>query len=45
MVCYNCQTSDAVDTKTETTTCTNANPTSDCAKQGNGYARITLLSY
>lgn len=31
-------------TKTISTTCTNATPTSACAKSGNGYARITLIS-
>ena len=31
-------------TKTISTTCTSATPTENCAKQGNGYARITLVS-
>ena len=44
MFCYNC-TEDKVNasTYTESTTCTELNPTSECAKQGNGYARITYL--
>ena len=44
MVCYNCDTSNNVNTKTISNTCHNANPTADCAKEGNGYARITLVS-
>ena len=32
------------DTKTEITTCVNENPTSNCAKMGNGYANIKLVS-
>ena len=45
MVCYNCTASNDANTKTISNTCTNANPTVDCSKQGNGYARITLVSY
>ena len=44
MYCYNCQESKDVSTKTISTTCTSATPTTNCAKQGNGYARITLIS-
>ncbi len=44
MYCYNCQTSNAESTKTISTTCTSSTPTSNCAKQGNGYAKITLVS-
>ena len=44
MYCYNCQESSEESTKTISTTCTNATPTSACAKSGNGYARITLIS-
>lgn len=43
MYCYNCATSDAVDTKTYTTTCVSETPTANCAKIGNGYAKITYL--
>ena len=45
MYCYNCQESSEESTKTISTTCTNATPTAACAKIGNGYARITLISY
>ena len=44
MYCYNCQESSEISTKTISTTCTSATPTTNCAKQGNGYARITLIS-
>ena len=44
MYCYNCQESSEISTKTISTTCTSATPTENCAKQGNGYARITLVS-
>ena len=44
MYCYNCQESSEESTKTASTTCVNATPTANCAKQGNGYARITLIS-
>ena len=44
MYCYNCQESKDISTKTISTTCTSATPTTNCAKQGNGYARITLIS-
>ena len=43
MYCYNCATSDAVDTKTFTTTCAEETPTENCAKKGNGYAKITYV--
>ena len=43
MYCYNCQESSEESTKTISTTCTSATPTANCAKQGNGYARITLV--
>ena len=45
MVCYNCE-QDLVNesTYTESNTCHNFNPTPECSKEGNGYARITLLS-
>ena len=44
MYCYNCETSDVESTKTYTTTCAEETPTENCAKKGNGYARITLIS-
>ena len=44
MYCYNCAESNETLTKTISTTCTSATPTENCAKQGNGYARITLIS-
>lgn len=43
MYCFNCATSNVESTKTISTTCTSATPTENCAKQGNGYARITLI--
>ena len=44
MYCYNCTESTEESTKTTSTTCTNENPIENCAKQGNGYAKITLIS-
>ena len=44
MYCYNCQESSEESTKTASTTCVNATPTANCAKQGNGCAKITLIS-
>ena len=44
MYCYNCEESNEESTKTISTTCSEETPTSDCAKKGNGYARITLVS-
>ena len=43
MTCYNCQTSDDVETKTISNTCSDSNPTADCSKQGDGFAKITLV--
>ena len=43
MTCYNCATSNEVNTKTISNTCVDANPVSDCSKQGNGYAKITFI--
>ena len=43
MYCYNCEESDEESTRTISTTCSKENPTSNCAKKGNGYARITLV--
>ena len=45
MYCYNCETSSEESAKTISTTCTSESPTENCSKQGNGYARITLISY
>ena len=44
MYCYNCEESNEVSNKTISTTCNEETPTSYCAKKGNGYARITLVS-
>ena len=44
MYCYNCTESNEISTKTISTICTSSTPTANCAKSGNGYARITLLS-
>lgn len=44
MYCYNCDESNEESTKTISTTCSEETPTSNCAKKGNGYARITLVS-
>jgi len=43
MACYNCETSNEESTKTISVTCASETPTTDCAKIGNGYARITYL--
>ena len=44
MYCYNCEESNEESTKTISTTCSEETPTANCAKKGNGYARITLIS-
>ena len=44
MYCYNCEESNEESTKTVSTTCAEETPTENCAKKGNGYARITLVS-
>ena len=44
MYCYNCEESNEESTKTVSTTCNEETPTENCAKKGNGYARITLVS-
>ena len=44
MYCYNCEESNEESTKTISTTCSEETPTSNCAKKGNGYAKITLVS-
>ena len=43
MYCYNCEESTEESTKTISTTCAESTPTENCAKSGNGYARITLI--
>lgn len=43
MYCYNCEESNEENTKTISTTCAEETPTSNCAKKGNGYARITYI--
>lgn len=43
MYCYNCTESKAESTKTVSTTCISSEPTSNCAKSGNGYAKLTLV--
>ena len=43
MYCYNCEESSVENTKTISTTCAEETPTSNCAKKGNGYARITYI--
>ena len=43
MYCYNCQESTEESTKTISTKCVSSTPTENCAKQGNGYAKITLI--
>lgn len=43
MYCYNCTTSNEESTKTISTTCHSSSATSNCAKEGNGYAIITYL--
>ena len=44
MYCYNCTESSAETTKTISTTCYSSTPTENCAKEGNGYVKITFIS-
>ena len=44
MYCYNCEESTEENTKTISTICSEETPTENCAKKGNGYARITLVN-
>ena len=44
MYCYNCEESNEESTKTFSTICTSEIPTENCAKKGNGYAKITLIN-
>ena len=43
MYCYDCDESTEESIKTISTTCVSKTPTENCAKSGNGYARITLI--
>ena len=43
MYCYNCTESNEESAKTVSTTCAEETPTENCAKKGNGYARITYI--
>lgn len=44
MYCYNFQESSEEATKTISTTCANSTSTEECVKEGNDYAKITLIS-
>ena len=43
MFCYGCTPSSDADTKTTAVTCAESNPTPECAKKENGYAKITYV--
>lgn len=43
MYCYECSESSDNSTKTTSTKCHNETPTSNCSKEGNGYAKITYI--
>ena len=43
MYCYNCTESQETATKTVSTTCSVETPNKNCAKKGNGYAKITYI--
>lgn len=43
MYCFGCEESSDQSTKTVATTCHSETPTENCAKEGNGYARITYI--
>ena len=43
MYCYDCTTSDVISTYTNSGTCVKTKPTSDCAKEGDGYAKVTFI--
>ena len=43
MYCFACQESESKETKTVKTTCVSDSPTANCAKTGNGYARIKYI--
>lgn len=44
MFCYECTESSENDTKTTSVSCAEEDPTSECAKKGHGYARISLVN-
>ena len=44
MYCYDCDESQEESTKTISTTCSSEQPTERCTKQGNGYAKISIVS-
>ena len=43
MVCYECDTSVEINTRTESTTCHSGSATSNCAKEGNGVVLVTYV--
>ena len=43
MACHNCKTSSDASTMTIANTCHSGTPTADCSKEGNGYAKVTLV--
>jgi len=43
MYCYNCSESSEVSTKTVSVTCFDSAPQENCAKEGNGFAKITFV--
>lgn len=42
MYCYNCATSSEIATKTISNVCAEEDPTENCSKKGNGFARVTF---
>ncbi len=44
MYCYECTESTEENTKTTSTTCKSETPDESCSKEGNGYAKITLIT-
>ena len=44
MYCFGCEESTESSTRTIANTCHSSTPTENCAKEGNGYVRITLIS-
>ena len=45
MYSYQCEESSEETTRTISTLCHSETPTINCAKEGNGYARITYFDY
>ena len=43
MVCFDCSQSSDSNTKTDSNNCHDDDPTPDCSKELNGYAKITLI--